>query len=319
MQEIKITSQKQLDELPLNFDNFTYIYIYAGTLYNPIIIRNKYKNSSVEARENSSVEARENSSVVARENSSVEAWENSSVVARENSSVEARGNSSVEARENSSVEARENSSVEARGNSSVEARGNSSVVARENSSVVARENSSVEAWENSSIKVYSEYCELKKAMQESVIINIGIKNKPKKQDKTSTTLYKKISEWTKNKFLDLYKNQVNKNKIILYKSVNPETECDFYTGKINYKDNTIVECPDWNGDKNIQCGNGLHLSPTPQLALSYNKGKIKVCEVTIKDFVIYSKDITKVRCKKVKVIGDWKKENINTQLLENNS
>ena len=276
MKEIIITSQKQLDELSLDFKDFTYINIKAGTLYNPIIIKNNYKNSSVVARENSSVEA--------LGNSSVEAWENSSVVAWENSSVEARGNSSVIAWENSSVEAWENSSVEARGNSSVV------------------------AWENSSIKVYSEYCDIKKAMQESVIIIIGIKNKPKKRDKTSTILYKKISDWTKNKFLDLYEKQVNKNKIILYKSINPNTDCDFYTGKINYKDNTVVNCPDWNADENILCGNGLHLSPTPQLALSYNKGKIKVCEVDIKDFVIYSKNITKVRCKKVKVIGDWIKE-----------
>src|SRR5574343_62455 len=75
--------------------------------------------------------------------------------------------------------ARGNSSVEARGNSSVEAWGNSSVEAWGNSSVVAWENSSVEAWGNSSVKVFSEYCNIKKALQETVIKYIDTKGKPK--------------------------------------------------------------------------------------------------------------------------------------------
>ena len=156
MEIIEITSQKQLDELPLDYNGR--ICIKFGTPDDRAIIRHRYiypvealENSSVEALENSSVVARGNSSVVARGNSSVEAWENSSVVALDNSSVVARGNSSVVALENSSVEARGNSSVEARGNSSVEAHGNSSVVARGNSSVVAHGNSSVVARGNSSV------------------------------------------------------------------------------------------------------------------------------------------------------------------------
>ena len=157
MNTIKITSQKQLDELPIDYDGK--IYIKFGTPNNPAIIRNKYTypvaargNSSVEAWENSSVEAWENSSVVALENSSVVAWENSCVVARGNSSVAARDNSSVAAYDNSSVEAWENSSVVACGNSSIAAYDNSSVAAYDNSSVVASGNAQV-ADSSSSVEI----------------------------------------------------------------------------------------------------------------------------------------------------------------------
>ena len=117
MNEITVTSQQQLDNLPR--DCHGRIYIKFGTPYDKAIVRRKYDFASV----------------VAWENSSVVAWENSSVVACENSSVEARGNSSVEAWENSSVVAWENSSVVAWGNSSVEAWGNSSVEAWGNSQI----------------------------------------------------------------------------------------------------------------------------------------------------------------------------------------
>ena len=135
MEQLIVTNQKDLDNIPVDYDGR--IIIKFGTPWNRAVINKKYKYSVV-AWENSSVEARENSSVVAWENSSVVAWENSSVVARENSSVVARENSSVEARENSSVEAWENSSVVAWENSSVEAWENSSVVAWGNSQITDR-------------------------------------------------------------------------------------------------------------------------------------------------------------------------------------
>ena len=314
MKEIFINTQKELDSLPQIFDDYTRIIIKGGTPYNRIFINVARENSSVVAWGNSSVEARGNSSVVARENSSVVAWGNSSVVAWGNSSVVAWGNSSVVAWGNSSVEARENSSVVAWGNSSVVARGNSSVVARENSSVVAWVNSSVEAWGNSSVvawgnssvKIYSEYCKIKEAMQESVIIYIGVGGKPEKKEKTASILHKKIVLWDRKSFCRLYNKQIENSKITLYKSVNPETDCDFYTGKIKYEVGKKVLCPDWNPDETIQCGSGLHLSPTPRLAKSYNNGKILKCEVAIKDFVVYARDISKVRCKEVFVLEEVK-------------
>ena len=93
MNEITVTSQQQLDNLP--YDYHGRIYIKFGTPYDRAVVRRKYDFASVEARGNSSVEARDNSSVVAWGNSSVVALENSSVEALENSSVVARGNSQI--------------------------------------------------------------------------------------------------------------------------------------------------------------------------------------------------------------------------------
>ena len=92
LEEITVKSQKELDDIPLDFKGR--IYIEFGTYWDRAIVKNKYYQRVV-ARENSSVEAWGNSSVEAWGNSSVEAWENSSVEAWENSSVEARENSSV--------------------------------------------------------------------------------------------------------------------------------------------------------------------------------------------------------------------------------
>ena len=85
MDEIIVKSQKELDEIPVDYHGR--IIIKFGTPYNRAVVNRRYKlpvvargNSSVEARENSSVEARENSSVEARENSSVDGNGNAQVV-----------------------------------------------------------------------------------------------------------------------------------------------------------------------------------------------------------------------------------------------
>ena len=117
-------------------------------------------------------------------------------------------------------------------------------------------------------------------------------------------IYQKSFLYDKVSFIDICEK--TKNGIILYKSVNPTTNCDFYTGKIKYEVGKSIVCPDWVSDKTLQCGHGLHLSPSPELAKSYNDGKILKCEVTHKDFVVFASDATKVRCKKVNVLEELK-------------
>jgi len=90
---------------------------------------------------------------------------------------------------------------------------------------------------------------------------------------------------------------------VLYKVVK-ENGTDHHTGKIKYENEVI--CPDWNPNENIQCGNGLHLSPTKAQALSYHQGKVLRCAVKPKDFVIYQGDFSKVRCRRVMVLGEVK-------------
>lgn len=59
MNEITVTSQQQLDNLPHDYHGR--IYIKFGTPYDKAIVRRKYDFASVEAWGNSSVEARGNS------------------------------------------------------------------------------------------------------------------------------------------------------------------------------------------------------------------------------------------------------------------
>jgi len=202
---------------------------------------------------------------------------------------------------NASVEAWGDSSVRAYDNASVEARGDSSVRAYDNSSVEARGNSSVEAWGNAIIRIYNQ---IKKIAlhQYAVCVLVGVEMKAKYKSTTATLIKNPIATYSKEDFLGIYRDNVRSDgSVELFKSVQ-EDGTDFYSGEIKYEG--TVKPKKWDPDPERQCGDGLHLSPTPGLALSYNKGKIKKCLVKIYDFVVYPKDITKVRCRKVRVVGD---------------
>ena len=295
-ERLVITSQQELDALPGKFDRYTSIEIKINNSPFDALVINK-------ARENSHVEARENSHVEARGNSHVKAWENSHVEAWENSHVEAMGNSHVKARENSHVEAWGNSHVEAMENSHVEAWENSHVKAWENSHVEAWENSHVEAWENSSTKALAPGVVIEKLKQEATLILVErFAVKIKSKDETAHVIETKRARHDIRSFTEFHNLSPKKKKITLFKVVQPATLTDFYTGTITYKG--TVNCPDWDPDPSRECGGGLHLSPTPELALRYNWGGIVLkCEVNVDDIVIYPYDISKVRCRKVKVLG----------------
>ena len=93
MREKIVTSQAELDALPIDFDGR--IIIKFGTPFNRAVVNRRFLFSVV-AWENSSVEAWENSSVVARGNSSVVAWGNTQVVDCSRShNITANGNARI--------------------------------------------------------------------------------------------------------------------------------------------------------------------------------------------------------------------------------
>jgi hypothetical protein len=191
--------------------------------------------------------------------------------------------------------ARENSSVEAWENSSVEARGNSSVVAWGNSSVVA--------WGNSVIRLFNQIKRLV-LKKFSVAISIGFKASVEFKAETAQLIEQPAATYDKEEFLDIYKKNIQPDgRILLYKATQKDGT-DHYTGKIKYEG--VVHPAKWDPDPERQCGDGLHLSPTPQLVKSYHNGKIKKCLVKIEDFLVYARDITKVRCREVEVIQEEK-------------
>ena len=227
--------------------------------------------------------------------------------ARESSQVEAWESSRVEAWGSSQVVARESSRVEAWGSSQVVARGSSQVVARESSQVEAWGSSQVVAHDYSMIAVLAATVVVKMLLDYSVASCRGVKPKIVKRARTATVIHApdKI-KYSKKSFID--RCELDKEGyIILYKSVDPKNGCDYKTGKIKYEG--VVTCPDWNSDVEQECGNGLHLSPTPGAALSYHpNGTLLRCRVKISDFVVYPWNITKVRCRRVEVIGPVDKE-----------
>ncbi len=264
---IEISTQEELDALPKSFEEYTLIQIKASSSLT-IFVKVAWENSSVVARENSSVVAWANSSVVARENSSVVAWENSSVVAWENSSVVAWGNSSV--------------------------------VAWENSSVVARENSSVVAWGNSVIRLFNQIKRivLKKF---SVAIAIGFEAKCEFKAETAHLIQRPVATYDKEDFLDIHAKNIQPDGRVLLFKVTQADDTDHYTGKIVYRGK--ITCPDWDPSHALECGKGFHLSPTEREAKSYHpQGIVKKCLVHPDDFVVYPRNITKVRCREVEVI-----------------
>ena len=296
LDEIIVKSQKELDDIPEDFEGI--IYIEFGTYWNRAIVNKKYIGSVV---------ARENSSVVARGHSSVEAWENSSVVARGHSSVVARENSSVEAWENSSVEARENSSVVARGhssveaweNSSVEARGHSSVVARENSSVEARENSSVEARENSSVEAggNSQVVDRQDESQENVRIQIS-------GNARKVYMPKNIEE-----FMNFYGIKHTKTKAIFYKAIRKDEEGIYrsdYRSNFTYK---IGEKKQEECDTDIydNCSYGIHIAHLNwalQFGDDWEDLAILEVETKISNIVMPENTNGKVRTSEIKVLRE---------------
>jgi hypothetical protein len=99
--------------------------------------------------------------------------------------------------------------------------------------------------------------------------------------------------------------------IVLYKSVDPKTSCDFLTGKYKYEIGKTIICEDFNPDPAIECRQGFHLCLTAREAAAFNAGKYLKCRVNIDDVVVNPKSLDKVRCRAVTpvaVVDVWGRE-----------
>ena len=309
MKTLIVKNQAEWDALPDAFPKMTAVHIYSDPKV-PLVLKRCPDSSTVVARENATVEAWENATVRAWENATVEARENATVRAWGNATVVAWENATVEAWENATVVARENATVVAWGNATVEAWENATVVAWENATVVARENATVRAWgnatvvarENVIIRLLSGAAKAETFHSVTVICQ-DCKPSIKRHGTGVTVVRTETFKHSLKSFCEIYGTRGK--PLTLYKSVKKDGY-DHYTGKIKYEG--IVECPDFDPNPERQCGGGLHLSPTPDDALRYYDGKVLVCEVARKDIVVYATDVTKVRCRKVTVVGEWKPE-----------
>lgn len=273
MKVIEIHSQQEFDAVPKTFDELTELRIVSGV----IVVKEAYNSARVVARGSARV--------VARGSAHVEAWESASVEARDSASVVARGSARVEAHDSSRVVARDSAHV----------------VAWDSASVVAWESAHVEAWGSASVEAWDESVTITGLFFWSTLIMKFCVCKVGKKHKTAKIIKQARGVVSKKEFLRTLER--SGSGYVLYKSVNPETLCDFQTGKIKYSG--VVVCPDWTPDPSLECGGGLHLSPRPGMALSYHRGKVLRCRVLARDMVLYQPgDFTKVRCRKVEVLED---------------
>jgi len=237
-------------------------------------------NATVRASGNATVMAWDNATVEASGNATVKAWDNTTIRASGNTTVEASGNAAVEASGNATVMAWGNATIRASGNTTVEASGNATVEASGNAAVEASSNATVRAWDNASILTLDHnqvHCLMNATSKEYI------------EPKYNHELLETIADH-------------DGTDLVLYKSVNPKTGCDFKTGKIQYKIGTIVECPDWDPDPGRECGGGLHLSLSAQQTQNFSVGRILKCLVRPEDVIIYESNIDKVRCRAVRPV-----------------
>ena len=177
---------------------------------------------------------------------------------------------------------------------------NATVEASDNAILEASDNATVRAWGNATLRILSSRSIIRELADQAIAViqecdGVVIS---KKED-TAQVIYTKQTRYSIKSIQRLY-NHPEGEPLVLYKSVRDDLT-DFYSGKIKYEG--VVECPDWDPNSERECGGGLHLSPTPDLARDYNIGKLLRCEVMPEDISVYPYNITKVRCRKVKVIG----------------
>jgi len=319
MATIVVKTQKEFDQLPESFKELTSIEIRSDKDLTIVVKKTPgnstvwaygnstvaaYGSSTVRAYDSSTVAAYNSSAVWAYDSSTVYAYNSSAVWAYDSSTVWACNSSTVKAYNSSAVRACDSSTVWAYNSSTVRAYNSSTVRAYGSSTVWACGSSTVWAWGNSITRIKSDRVTLAKIKQRAVIILEDVKVKIPKKDSSAIVVKNKIAKHNITSFVEIYDLKKEDGSVILYKSVNKDTYCDFRTGKVKYEG--IVECPDFDPDEDRECGGGLHLCATPEGAKSFADGPAKLlkCRVKLKDIVVFHGNIQKVRCKKVEVLGE---------------
>ena len=166
---------------------------------------------------------------------------------------------------------------------------------------------------NSIVKILSDSVKINNIGAESTIVLQGCDIIVGNIYDNATIVKHKKAKYSINEFINRFNVEKTDNGIILYKIVNDNYK-DHWTNTVNYKTKSdIVKCPDWLEDNTIECGNGLHLSPSVHFCKQFNnKGIALKCEVLILDsngkpnILVHENPDSpqKVRCKKIRVIED---------------
>ncbi len=238
------------------------------------------------AFDSASVRAFGSASVRASDSASVSASDSASVRASGSASVRASGSASVSASGSASVRASDSASVRAFGSASVRAFGSASVRAFDSASVSASDSASVRAFDSASVSATPAVAVHNHGTSGEITGGVVI---PIRRPATT-------AEWCAFYGVDV----ADDGTAVLYKAVDDTFHSGWGT---RYAPGDTPEAPDWN-DRN-ECGGGLHLSPRPFMALTYNPGadRFVACTVNVADLVVISDSWTWDKAKAPRVLA----------------
>ena len=206
-----------------------------------------------------------------------------SVRASGSASVRAYDSASVTAYDSASVTASGSASVRASGSASVTASGSASVTASGSASVTAYDSASVRAYDSASVRAYDS-ASVRASKFVAVQSHPTTFGSPKVVGGVLITIpeIKTVAEW-----LDFHGVEVKRGIAVLFKAVDDDYSTDYARrAGIAYAPGNKPAAPDWNGRP--ECGGGLHLSPRPVMALTYNPTATRyvACPVKVADVVL---------------------------------
>jgi hypothetical protein len=207
------------------------------------------------------------SNIVIEINSAADVW----LVLRGSSHAVLRESSHAELWGSSHAVLRESSHAVLRGSSHAELWESSHAVLRESSHAVARDRCVIKASPQSSITIHGD----------TPSIDGGIQIKYKSPGNAQA--------WAEEYGVD-----VKDGVVILFKGVNEDYTTNGHTRTsgvkaVSYAPGTMPQAEDWDGGK-IECGKGLHFSPTASATLRYNENAkhFMACPVKLEDIVVHA-------------------------------
>ena len=194
----------------------------------------------------------------------------------------------VEAWGSATVRAGDRATVEAWGSATVEAGGSATVRAGGSATVGAWGSATVEAWGSATVRANPYVAIYLHSAQATV--SGGVLIDLTKLDETNT------ADW-------LAYNGMKPNddgSLILYKAVNDALESEYSRGQFAYSIGSTVTPARW--DANSECGNGIHLCPTPFHAFRHYRRATRflACEAQTDDMRCI--DWTKAKVPAAKVL-----------------
>ena len=154
------------------------------------------------------------------------------------------------------------------------------VHAWDSATVHAGDSATVRAWENVFVRLLSHFVSIKASA--SVVILAHAETKQVEGGRVIKAVKPKTAAgWCAHHMV-----RVDNGIATLFKAVGN----DFISPHgISYAPGTTPVAPDWDGGKE-ECGGGLHFSPQPFMALSFNNDakKFVACPVRLEDIVVHS-------------------------------